>query len=596
MKTSILISILFLRFTVSALAQSQPSAVPKFTIVTVAGNGTAGFSGDGGPATSASLMGPIGVAYDRFGNLYECDNNRIRKISPDGTITTIAGNGTAGYSGDGGPAVNAMINLPDRVSVDNQGVVYIPDTHNFRIRRVTLDGIITTVAGNGIAGFTGDGGLAVNAEIRQPDCTASDAAGNLFFCDFNNNRIRMVAPNGTITTVAGNGQSGFSGDGGPATSAALSSPNGLAVEGAVLYISDQGNYRIRKVVGGVITTVAGNGTAGNTGDGGPATSGEISPASIAAASGTVFIPDPDNNVIRAVLPDGTIHTIAGNGVAGFSGDTGPATSARLNSPRAVAITPSGGVYIADNGNQRIRLLVPPPSISTGGIAPIDSPANTIQPGSWISIYGTDFAVTSAIWNGDFPTKLGSVSVTIDNKPAYLWYVSATQLNVQAPDDNATGVVPVVVTTPFGTASSTVTLAPYAPSFSLLSSKYPAAIVGTSGPGNSGAGYDYIGPTGAFPFATRPVAPGETIVLFGVGFGPTNPTVKAGQAYSGAAPCTTLPLFTIGGVTATVAFAGIVEAGLYQFNVIVPNVGSGDQLLQASIGGQTTPTGIYVTLQ
>ena len=364
----------------------------------------------------------------------------------------------------------------------------------------------------------------------------------------------------------------------------------------MLYISDQGNYRIRKVVGGVITTVAGNGTAGNTGDGGPATSGEISPASIAAASGTVFIPDPDNNVIRAVLPDGTIHTIAGNGVAGFSGDTGPATSARLNSPRAVAITPSGGVYIADNGNQRIRLLVPPPSISTGGIAPIDSPANTIQPGSWISIYGTDFAVTSAIWNGDFPTKLGSVSVTIDNKPAYLWYVSATQLNVQAPDDNATGVVPVVVTTPFGTASSTVTLAPYAPSFSLLSSKYPAAIVGTSGPGNSGAGYDYIGPTGAFPFATRPVAPGETIVLFGVGFGPTNPTVKAGQAYSGAAPCTTLPLFTIGGVTATVAFAGIVEAGLYQFNVIVPNVGSGDQLLQASIGGQTTPTGIYVTLQ
>ena len=202
MKTSILISILFLRFTVSALAQSQPSAVPKFTIVTVAGNGTAGFSGDGGPATSASLMGPIGVAYDRFGNFYECDNNRIRKISPDGTITTIAGNGTAGYSGDGGPAVNAMINLPDRVSVDNQGVVYIPDTHNFRIRRVTLDGIITTVAGNGIAGFTGDGGLAVNAEIRQPDCTASDAAGNLFFCDFNNNRIRMVAPNGTITTVA----------------------------------------------------------------------------------------------------------------------------------------------------------------------------------------------------------------------------------------------------------------------------------------------------------------------------------------------------------------------------------------------------------
>jgi uncharacterized protein (TIGR03437 family) len=154
----------------------------------------------------------------------------------------------------------------------------------------------------------------------------------------------------------------------------------------------------------------------------------------------------------------------------------------------------------------------------------------------------------------------------------------------------------VVTTPFGTASSTVTLGPYAPSFSLFSGKYPAAIVGTSGPGNSGAGYDYIGPAGAFSFPSRPVAAGETLILFGVGFGPTNPTVKAGQAFSGAAPCVTLPQITIGGVTATVAFAGIVEAGLYQFNVVVPNAGSGDQLLQASIGGEITPVGIYVTLQ
>jgi uncharacterized protein (TIGR03437 family) len=143
--------------------------------------------------------------------------------------------------------------------------------------------------------------------------------------------------------------------------------------------------------------------------------------------------------------------------------------------------------------------VPPPSISAGGITPIDSSANTVQSGSWISIYGSNFAVTPAIWNGDFPTKLGNVSLTINNKLAYLWYVSPTQLNVQAPDDSATGIVPVVVTTPFGTASSTVTLSPYAPAFSLFSGKYPAAIVGTLGPGNSGAGYDYIGPTGAFSF-------------------------------------------------------------------------------------------------
>jgi uncharacterized protein (TIGR03437 family) len=490
-----------------------------------------------------------------------------------------------------------MLNNPDRVSVDNADVVYISDSNNNRIRKVTLDGIITTVAGNGVAGFSGDGGPAVNAELKGPDCTVSDAAGDLFVCDYNNNRIRMISPNGIITTVAGNGQLGFSGDGGPAISASLNLPVGLAVDGTVLYISDQSNQRIRKVVGGVITTIAGNGTAGYTGDGGPGTSAELkNPTAIAAASGTVYIPDRDNNVVRVVLPDGTIHTVAGNGDAGFGGDFGPATSARLNSPRAVALSPSGGLYIADEGNNRVRLLVPPPSVSAGGITPIDSAANTIQPGSWISVYGSNFALTSTVWNGNFPTSLGSVSVTINSKPAYLWYVSPGQLNVQAPDDSATGTVPVVVTTPFGTATSTVTLAPYAPSFSLFSGKYPAAIVGTSGPGNSGAGYDYIGPVGAFGFPSRPVAAGETIILFGVGFGPTNPTVKAGQAYSGAAPCTTLPLITIGGVPATVAFAGIVEAGLYQFNVVVPNAGSGDQLLAASIGGQTTPAGIYVTIQ
>jgi uncharacterized protein (TIGR03437 family) len=237
-----------------------------------------------------------------------------------------------------------------------------------------------------------------------------------------------------------------------------------------------------------------------------------------------------------------------------------------------------------------------PAISKNGITPLFSSSNTVQPSSWISIYGSNLAGPTNVWNGNFPTSLGGVSVTIDSKPAYLWYVSPTQINLQVPDDAATGTVSVVVTTLGGTASSTVTLGPYAPSFSLFNSKYPAAIVQTTGPGNSGAGYDYIGPTGAFPFPSRPVAAGETVILFGVGFGPTNPTVPAGQVFSGAAPCVTLPQITIGGITATVAFAGIIEAGLYQFNVVVPNAGSGDQLLQASIGGQTTPAGIYITLQ
>lgn len=237
-----------------------------------------------------------------------------------------------------------------------------------------------------------------------------------------------------------------------------------------------------------------------------------------------------------------------------------------------------------------------PAISKNGITPLFSSSNTVQPSSWISIYGTNLAGPTNVWNGNFPTSLGGVSVTIDSRPAYLWYVSPTQINLQVPDDTATGPVSVIVTTLGGTASSTVTLGPYAPSFSLFSSKYPAAIVQTATPGNSGGGYDIIGPVGAFSFPSRPVAAGEIVILFGVGFGPTNPVVLAGQTYSGAAPCVTLPQITIGGVTATVEFAGIIEAGLYQFNVVVPNVGSGDQLLQASIGGETTPAGIYLTLQ
>ncbi len=237
-----------------------------------------------------------------------------------------------------------------------------------------------------------------------------------------------------------------------------------------------------------------------------------------------------------------------------------------------------------------------PSITPGGVVPIDSPVNTIESGSWISIYGSNLAATTATWNGDFPMSLGGTSVTIDNRPAYLWYVSPTQINLQVPDDSATGIVNVVVTTPVGSASSTATLAHYAPSFSLFNAKYPAAIVTTTGPGNSGAGYDIIGPSGAFPFPSRPVKTGEILILFGVGFGPTNPPVLAGQLFSGAAPSVTTPQIFIGGMPATVLFAGIVEAGLFQFNVVVPNAGSGDQILTASVGGATTPTGVYVTLQ
>jgi uncharacterized protein (TIGR03437 family) len=237
-----------------------------------------------------------------------------------------------------------------------------------------------------------------------------------------------------------------------------------------------------------------------------------------------------------------------------------------------------------------------PIITSESTVPVYSTATTIESGSWVSIYGTGLASGQAVWKGDFPTTLGNTTVTIDSKPAYLWFVSPTQINLQVPDDASTGTVSVVVTTPAGSATSMVTLSQYAPSFSLFDSKHAAAIVVTSGPGNSGSGYDYIGPTTGLPFVARPVKAGETVVLYGVGFGATNPPVPAGAPLATPAPSVVLPTITIGGVNAPVTYGGMVQSGLFQFNVVVPNAGSGDKPLLATIGGVTTPASVVLTLQ
>ena len=325
------------------------------TITTVAGNGNRGFSGDGGPATSASLGQSFGVAVDPTGNLYIADegNSRIRKVS-GGTITTVAGNGSQGLYGDGGPATSASLNYPNGAAVDSAGNLYIADTYNYRIRKVS-GGTISTVAGNGKHFFSGDGGPATSASLWYPFGVAVDSAGNLYIADTYNHRIRKVS-GGTITTVAGNGSGGSSGDGGPATSASLSLPRGAAVDSAGnLYIADTANNRIRKVSGGTITTVAGNGTSGFSGDGGPATSASLNgPGGVGVDSaGNLYIADTGSGRIRKVS-GGTITTVAGNGTSGFSGDGGPATSASLNGPGGVGVDSAGNLYIADTYNNRLR--------------------------------------------------------------------------------------------------------------------------------------------------------------------------------------------------------------------------------------------------
>ncbi len=335
-------------------------------ITTVAGTGGCCYSGDGGPATSAQMNNPQGVAVDAAGNLYIADwGNRIRKVNTSGIITTVAGNGNTGYSGDGGAAASAQLANPEGVAVDVSGDLYIADWGNSRIRKVSAAGNISTLVG----GPVGDGGLGALGSLSQPVGVARDSAGNTYIADTNENRVRKVAANGTITTVAGTGTLGYSGDGGPAASAWLNQPRGLALDASGnLYIADSNNYRIRKVdTSGNITTVAGYGSCCSAaGDGGAATSARFGTVYGIAldAAGDLYIADGNNSRIRMVNTSGTITTVAGTGTSGYSGDGGAATSAQLNYPYGVAVDTAGKLYIADQSNQRIRKVDTSGNITT----------------------------------------------------------------------------------------------------------------------------------------------------------------------------------------------------------------------------------------
>ena len=332
-------------------------------IRTVAGNGMSGYSGDGLAATNASLNGPYGVAVDATGDLFIADslNHRIRKVDGKGIITTVTGDGRPGFSGDNGPATGAMLSDPSDVAVDSFGDIFIADNYNQRIREVDLNGIITTVAGNGSQAYSDGGGAAINASLNYPCGVAVDAVGNLFIADSFNGSVRKVDVHGVISTFAGNGEGGppfGTGDGGLATSANLEQPTGVAVDASGnLFIADRMVRCIRKVsTNGVITTVAGGGSYLTLGDGGPATSASLrAPFDVAVDSaGNLFIADTRNNRIRKVDASGLITTVAGDGLEGDTGDGGAATNASLSGPTGVIVDSSGNLFIADNGNNRVR--------------------------------------------------------------------------------------------------------------------------------------------------------------------------------------------------------------------------------------------------
>ena len=396
------------------------AAVTKIMTPAVVQGYAGGYSGDGGTALSAALSNPQGVAVDGSGNLYFVDSNNlaIREVAAaTGIITTVAGGGAFGYSGDGGPATSARLEYPAGVAVDGAGNVYFVDSGPNVVRKVTAaTGTITTVAGNGSAGYSGDGGPATSAQLSWPVGLAVDAAGNMYIADSGNYVVRKVmAATGTITTVAGNGGSGYSGDGGPATGAQINTVE-LALDGSGnLYLVDLPNCRVRKVAAetGIIATVAGNGTCGSSGDGSPATGAQLNNPTVVAVdgSGNLFIGEsgnyPDNpagKIREVVAATGIITTIAGNGTQGYSGDGGPATGAQFSFPGGLAVDAAGNVYVTDGGNDAIRMLVPEASHALLSIA--SNRSASFARGQTGALYSV--AVSSAAGSG--PTS-GAVTVT-----------------------------------------------------------------------------------------------------------------------------------------------------------------------------------------
>ena len=394
-----------------AISTAYASTAYTQTINTVVGNGIATFGGDSGPATSASIHSNTAVHFDSIGNMFIADaaNNRIRKVNTSGIITTVAGTGIAGSGGDAGPATNAQLNNPSDVAFDAAGNMYITDYLNNRIRKVDASGTITTIAGTGTSGATGDGGPATAAKLFHPQSLIIDASGKLFFCDEGNDRVRMINTSGIILLYAGSGTSGV-GDGGPATNATLSRPGGITINhfGSIVF-SDAQHNRIREVnASGIISTIAGTGSAGFSGDSGPATAAKINqPSSLCIDNvGNIFLADGNNNRVRKIDTFGNISTVAGNGSAGFSGDSGPATAASLHGPSGLCIE-NFSLYIGDATNNRVR--------SVGCVSPVFATAivwaDSICPGDTFHFACTPTGGTWSTYHSTISTVSASGVVT-----------------------------------------------------------------------------------------------------------------------------------------------------------------------------------------
>ncbi len=635
------------------------------TITTIAGDGDFNtYSGDGGPAVAAQLDYPRGVAVDGSGNLFIADtwNERVRMVTAGGGIGTVAGNEAP------------WLTSPVAVAADGSGSVYVADDIGAKVMKVSPGGAVAAFAGTGAVGYAGDGGAAVSAELDSASAVAVDAAGNVYIADEGNHVVRKVDAAGTITTVVGNGSAGFSGDGGPAKSATLDAPGGLAIDGAGnLYIADSGSGRIRKVpAAGTITTVAGNGSQGFAGDGGAAVNAKFNyPRGLAVdGKGNLYIADAFNNRVRMVTPGGRIYTVAGDGEAGYSGDGGVAAGGRLNAPMGVAVDGQGNVYVADAGNNAVRKLVASEAacgyavspaavevlaaggrvtlnvsadaacewavsglpewitgsgagagageaalvvaanggaarsaqievagrgvtvrqassvleVSAGGVVNGASYKGTVAPGSIAAVFG-NFLLGAPGMAASLPLPMEIQGLSFEmGGTAGMFYASLFQANVQIPWE-AAGRSPVTVSAVLNgqtSAPQTVSVAEYAP-----------GIFAVNGQG-TGQGAILDG-ANRLVDVSNPARAGVTVVqIFCTGLGAvTNrPATGAASPANPAAETAARPVVTIGGVEAEMRFSGLAPGmvGLYQVNALTPDGVKGSAApVVISIGGVSSNT-------
>jgi uncharacterized protein (TIGR03437 family) len=545
---------------------SGTASTQLYIASTIAGmGGSAGYTGDGGAATAAQLANPIAIAVDSQGDYFISDfrNNVIREVvAATGIINTVAGTGTPGFSGDGGPATSAQFSAAHSLAVDGAGNLYIADAPNARIRVVNPSGIISTFAGNGSYGDTGDGGLAVNATLYFPAGVAVDPAGNVYIADYGNATVRKVtASTGVITTIAGidaRGFGNFPGEGGPANQALLGQPYSVAAdESGNVFFLDIGTSSIRQVgKDGILHTIVSN----------------VSSSGLAVdPAGNVYFADYRNMVINKLLPGGTVVPIGGiSGLAGYSGDGGPGTVAQFNNPYGVAVDSSSKVYIADYNNDVVRLLTPvaaPNIVVANGASDLLGP---VAPGEVVSIFGNNIgfveqATAQPNANGIYATQFAGTMVTFNGVPAPILISGPTYVSAVVPYGIGIATQAQVVVTNNGqtTATGTVAVAPSSPGI------FTANSTGING------GLPVLNADGSVNSASNAAAESSTITLFVTGEGQTTPPGTDGLVTTG--PNFPIPnlgvAVNIGTGPATVVSAMEAQgqvAGVLQIQVTLPS--------------------------